>query len=99
MVPTGVVRVQLVDAQGKPLRFARQGEAYVHIQDADRTGIGTWGGGGQVDTNGVCEFKSVPPGRYRLSRKPLLEKGQAPDVNEIILTVKPRQISEARLTQ
>jgi hypothetical protein len=99
MVPTGSVRVQLVDAQGKPLGFARQGEAYVHIQDADRTGIGSWGGGGQVDTNGVCEFKSVPPGRYRLSRKPFLEEGQASNVNEIILTVKPRQVNEARITQ
>jgi hypothetical protein len=87
MVPTGSVRVQLVDAQDKPFVSARQGEAHVSIQDADRTGVGSWGGSGAVDTNGVCEFKGVPPGRYRLSHK----------LNDIILTVKPRQVSKGTL--
>jgi hypothetical protein len=97
MVPTGSVRVQLVDAQGKPFPPARQGEAHIHIQDADRTGVGSWGGGGAVDTNGVCEFTGVPPGRYRLSDRPFLDKGGAPGANEIVLTVQPRQVSEVRL--
>ena len=98
MAPTGIVRVQLVDAQGKPFVPARQGEANVHIQDADRAGLGSWGGVGAVDINGVCEFRDVPPGRYRLSDKPFIDKGQT-EMNEIILTVKPRQINEVRLNR
>jgi hypothetical protein len=97
LVPTGIVHVQLVDAQNQPFKPARLGDNHVHIQDADRTGIGSWGGASQVDTNGACEFTTVPPGRYRLSSKPFPEKGQPPDINEIIITVPPRRTVEVKL--
>jgi hypothetical protein len=97
MAPTGTVRVQLVDAEGKPMALASSGGVYVHIQEAERTGIGSWGGGAAADASGVCEFKDVPPGRYRLSDKAFPDKGQPPAINEIILTVKPGQVSEGRL--
>ena len=98
MVPTGTVRVQLVDAQGQPFIPARLGQSHVSIQEADHTGVGSWGGGAAVDTNGVCVFGGVPPGRYRLSDKPLFGQQKETNANEILLTVEARPTTEVRLS-
>jgi hypothetical protein len=70
-VPTGTVSVQLVDQNDSPTTGLKPGERHVRIQEAGRSGVGTWGGSSQVDGSGRCEFKNVPVGKYRLSTSEL----------------------------
>ncbi len=56
-------------------------QAYlVEIEPEGKSGVGTWGGGGQVDAKGQSSFKDVPPGRYVLKGRP--NPSSANDVTE-----------------
>jgi hypothetical protein len=69
---TGGLRVQFIDAAGKVISFERDGEVQVHVQDANRTGVGSWGGSANVPAGGSYDFDTMPPGRYRVSSKPFV---------------------------
>ncbi len=97
MTPTGTVRIQLVNVQGNPVTIQDSKKIRIYIQEADRFGAGCWNGESTADTNGVCEFKEIPSGRYRFSSRDIFE-GQPPDANEIMVTVQPHQATEAKLT-
>jgi hypothetical protein len=70
LVATGAVRAWFVDAEGKPLSGISGGQLNIHIQQADREGVGSWGGSAEVSAEGTVQFLNVPPGIYRLSGKP-----------------------------
>ncbi len=70
LVATGTVRAGFVDAEGKPLSGISGGQLNIHIQQADREGVGSWGGSAEVSADGTVQFLNVPPGIYRLSGKP-----------------------------
>jgi hypothetical protein len=93
-VATGSVVVQLVDEAGASRTKVKPGEANVFIQQADRMGVGSWGGSANVPENGRFEFTSVPPGNYRVSARSIEEK---PAPGEVTVTVEARKPVEAKV--
>lgn len=71
LVATGSVQVQLVDAGGKAVPPKPEGQTSIFIQEAARTGVGSWGGSAYVRADGSYEFQNVPPGKYLVSDQPL----------------------------
>ena len=66
MVSTGVLRVRVATSEGRA-----SGDT-VHVQEAARSGIGSWGGSSNPDPSGWAEFRDMPTGEYRVSREPIL---------------------------
>ncbi len=83
MVPTGSVRVS-VGVGGT-----------VHIQEAARRGVGSWGGSGNADPEGWVEFKDVPVGEYFVSPTPFPED----KLSGTKLVIEPGRAVEAKVTK
>jgi len=95
---TGTVRIQLADDEGKAVAFEKEGAAQVFIQDATKTGIGSWGGCAAVSKNGACEFKNVPPGKYLVATR-LVATPEGPTIDpelSMSIDVKAMHLTEAR---
>jgi hypothetical protein len=97
MEGAGRVRVQVLDKGGTPV--AKLDGGSVNIQQADREGVGSWGGGSNVDTNGTCEFSNVPPGKYRVSSKPFIPGVQHDAASDVLVTVRPNETNDVVLRQ
>jgi hypothetical protein len=98
MVSTGNLRVQLVDANGAPQSLNSASEAHVHIQQADKYGVGSWGGSANLGTDGAYEFKNVPPGPYFISDKPFHAPAEGQVVGPpILVKVEAGKTNEAKL--
>ena len=83
MTPTGTVRVHV----------GTNGSA--HIQEAGRSGVGSWGGFANADLDGWVEFDEVPVGEYVLSRQP--NGSPSPDLLKV--SVLPGLKSEVRIAK
>ena len=66
MTGTGIVRVQVVGADGKP----PSDKTFVRIEHPGGPRVGQWGGSARCQEDGICEFKEVPPGEYLVSANP-----------------------------
>ena len=97
MERTGAIRVQLVDADGNPLRGVSPGSKHVFIQEADKAGVGSWGGSAQVNADGMHEFTGVPPRRFRVSGTSFNDKPANQDSQEVVVAVEPGKTTEVKV--
>lgn len=66
----GGMLVTVVDKQGKAISQFEGNEVLVSVEPKGGSIIGSWGGSGKVNAQGVIEFKDMPPGEYRVSSRP-----------------------------
>jgi hypothetical protein len=64
----GAIQVSVVDKGGKALSQVGGNPLMVDVNPVDGQNI-NWGGGSTVK-EGSCEFKDVPPGKYRITSRP-----------------------------
>jgi len=106
--PTGTLEITVVDRSGRPVVPGSTGRTRaaenVFIQEADRTGVGSWGGSARIDTNSQVRFTNVPVGSYRISTQSLDSSGSAVRLpgarpQEQRVTIAAGQTNQVRLVQ
>lgn len=64
------VHVIVTDKSGKRLTRFENGAIMVEIEPRDGSGVGKWGGGGDIKPDGTIDFVGMPGGEYRLHTRP-----------------------------
>lgn len=85
----GGILVTVLDKQGKAMSQFEGNEVLVSVEPKGGSIIGSWGGSGKVNDEGVIEFKDMPPGEYRVSSRPNPSSSSRNYAPEQIVTVKP----------
>ena len=67
---TGTVHISVLDKNGKPLARFDGGAVHLEIESTAGRKVGSWGGSANVNTNGIFDFKGVPPGEYKITTRP-----------------------------
>jgi hypothetical protein len=65
MIPAAALTVRIDFSKTK-----RPDQYLVEIEPEGGSKVGSWGGSGQVDPEGVIKFTQIPPGKYVVSGKP-----------------------------
>lgn len=96
MVPTGSLIVRVVDAEGAKSKGGSVSES-VHLQEAGKSGVGSWGGSSQVGPDGTATFKNMKPAKYFVSLKSIHD-GQIP-AGAVTVDVVAEKTAELTLTR
>lgn len=85
----GQLEVSITDHDGKPLSKLGGNPLLVEIRSTVDPSLNSWAGSGEVDVNGKAEYKSIPPGEYRLSSRPNPSSAKFVKPPEQIITIAP----------
>jgi hypothetical protein len=68
----------------------------VEVEPEEGSGIGKWGGSGNVDAEGTLTFTHIPPGRYAVVARP--NPGSVNDTTpRVIAEIEPGETAEVIL--
>jgi hypothetical protein len=85
----GGIQVSVFDRNGKALTRFEGSEVLVEVEPKGGHRIGTWGGSGMVNAEGILEFKDMPPGEYRVTSRPNPSTTSRQYVPDQMVTVSP----------
>ena len=93
----GMLRVRILDKQGKPLARFEGNELHVSVEPKGGSKIGSWGGGARVGDDCTVEFKDVPAGEYRVTSRPNPGSSTRQYAPEQIVKVEPGVKAEVKI--
>ena len=64
MTPAGEIRIEVL------FSIPRKSDYVIHMEDATGSGVGKWGGSGNINQENWIDFKNVTPGKYLVYGQP-----------------------------